>query len=97
MRATHHFIAVSSLLRLNKKEKKFREMHWKYFWSFWFFKKKSKLKEKKKTKTRKLFTGECSQEAKEEQRNLFVFSHKLQLTKLRKKNRKEARKYFWVF
>ena len=53
MSATHHFIAVLSLLRLNKKEKKFKETHGKYFWSFCFFKKQSKLKEEKKNKNEK--------------------------------------------
>jgi hypothetical protein len=45
----------------------------------------SKLKRKGKTKMRKLFTWESSQQAKEEQRNLFVFSLKLQLTKIKRK------------
>jgi hypothetical protein len=75
MRATHHFIAVFSLLRLNQKEKKFRETHWKYFWSFWFFEKKSKLKEKEKNKKRKtIYMGKLPTSKRRTRKSFWVFS-----------------------
>ena len=66
------------ITKTQKKKKKFRETHWKYFWSFWFFFQKGKqIKgEKEKQKREKLFTRESSQQAKEEQGNLFGFSLK---------------------
>jgi hypothetical protein len=76
MRATHHFIAVFSLLRLNKKEKKFRETHKKYFWSFWFFEKKSKLKRRGKTKMRKtIYTGKLPTSKRRARKSFWVFSY----------------------
>jgi hypothetical protein len=62
---------------------------------FLFFVLKAKqTKRKVKTKTRKLFTRESSQQAKEEQGNLFVFSLKLQLTKLRRRTEKKQGNIF---
>ena len=90
MSATPHFIAVLSLLRLNKKENKFRETQWKYFWSFWFFEKQSKLKEKEKQKRENYLHGKAPNKQK---KNKEIFLGFL----LIETGRKEARKYFWVF
>jgi hypothetical protein len=76
MRATHHFIAVFSLLRLNKKKRNSEKHTGNIFGVFGFSKKENttKRKEREKQKQEKLFTRESSQQAKEEQRNLFGFS-----------------------
>ena len=76
MRATHHFIAVFSLLRLNKNKRSSKKRTGNIFGVFGFSKKESKTKrkEREKQKREKLFTRENSQQAKEEQGNLFGFS-----------------------
>ena len=75
MSATHHFIAVLSLLRLNKKEKEIQRNTLEIFLEFLVFRKAKQTKRKRKSKNeKKLFTRESSQQAKEEQGNLFGFS-----------------------
>ena len=58
------------------------------------FREEEQIKEKRKTKTRKLFTRESSQQAKEEQGNLFGFSLILQLIKLQGKTEKKQGNIF---
>jgi hypothetical protein len=72
MRATHHFIAVFSLLRLNKKKRSSKKRTGNIFGVFGFSKKESKTK-KEKQKREKLFTWESSQQAEEEQGKSFWF------------------------
>jgi hypothetical protein len=75
MRATHHFITVFSLLRLNKRKRNSEKHTGNIFGVFGFSKKVGKTKRKgEKQKREKLFTRESSQQAKEEQGNLFGFS-----------------------
>jgi hypothetical protein len=64
---------VFSLVRLNKKKRN-SEKHTEIFFEFLVFLEESKLKKKEKQKREKLFTRESSQQAKEEQGNLFGFS-----------------------
>jgi hypothetical protein len=69
------FIAVFSLLRLNEK-KKFRETNRKYFWSFWFFEKKSELKERGKIKNEKtIYTGKLPTSKRRTRKSFWVFSY----------------------
>ena len=79
------------ITKTQQKEKKFKETHWKYFWSFWFFRKrKAKLKEKEKQKREKLFTRESSQQARRRiEKSFWVFFLILQLTKLERKTEKK--------
>ena len=72
MRATQHFHRGPLLGMTEEKEKEILRNAMKYFWSFWFFLNKQIKGEKQKRE--KLFTGESSQQAKEEQGNLFGFS-----------------------
>ena len=72
MRATQHFHRGLILGKTRiKKEKKFRETHWNIFGVFGFLEQENK---REKQKREKLFTRESSQQAKEEQGNLFGFS-----------------------
>ena len=73
MRATQYFHRGLLLGATQIKTKEIQRNTLKYFWSFQFFSQESIFKEGK-TKTRKLFTRENTQQAKEEQRNLFRFS-----------------------
>ena len=71
MRATQHFHHGLLLGTTRIKEKKFRETHWNIFGVFGFLEQANK---REKQKREKLFTRESSQQAKEEQGNLFGFS-----------------------
>ena len=57
--------------KTQQKEKKFKETHWKYFWSFWFSEKEGKLKRKRKNKNEKNY---LHGKAPNKQKNLFGFS-----------------------
>ena len=70
MRATQHFHCGLLLGTTRIKEKNFRETHWNIFGVFVFL--LQQVNNKKKWE--KLFTRESSQQAKEEQGNLFGFS-----------------------
>jgi hypothetical protein len=95
MRATHHFHRGLLITKTHKKKRKFKETHWKYFWSFWFLKKKSKLKRQEKTKTRKLVTRESSQQAKKRRtrKSFWVFSYTTDLN-LKGKTEKKQEIFF---
>ena len=71
MRATQHFHRglVFGTSRIKRKEIQRNTL--KYFWSFGFLEQANK---REKQKREKLFTRESSQQAKEEQGNLFGFS-----------------------
>ena len=69
MRATQHFHRGLLLGTTRIKEKKFRETHWNIFGAFGFLQQSNN-----KQKREKLFTLESSQQAKEEQENIFGFS-----------------------
>ena len=69
MRATQHFHRGLLLGTTRIKENKFRETHLNIFGIFGFLQQVNK-----KQKRGKLFTWESSQQAKEEEGNLFGFS-----------------------
>jgi hypothetical protein len=62
-----------------------------------FQKEKQTKRKEKKQKRENYLHGKTPNKQKEEQGNIFGFSPILQLIKLRRKNQKEARKYFWIF
>ena len=68
MRATQHFHRGLVLGRTRIKRKEIQRNTLKYFWSFYFLQQANKEK-----KREKLFTRESSQQAKEEQGNIFGF------------------------
>ena len=72
MRVTQHFHHGLVLGMTQQEENKFRETHWNIFGVFGFLKASKQKSEKQKRE--KLFTRENSQQAKEEQGNLFGFS-----------------------
>lgn len=53
MRATHHFIAVFSLLRFNKKKREIQRNTLEIFLEFLVFRKEKQIKEKRKNKNEK--------------------------------------------
>jgi len=72
MRATQHFHRGLLLGITQIKGKEIQRNTLKYFWSFWFSWKKTDKREKQQQE--KLFTRESSQQAREEQGNLFRFA-----------------------
>ena len=76
MSATHHFIAVLSLLRLNKKKRNSEKHTGNIFGVFGFSKKESKTKRKgEKTKTRKtIYTGKLPTRKRRIRKSFWVFS-----------------------
>jgi hypothetical protein len=74
MRATHHFHRGLFNTKTQKEKGNSEKHEGNIFGVFGFYEKKSNLKKRGKTKTRKLFTRESSQQVEEEQGNLFGFS-----------------------
>jgi hypothetical protein len=83
------------ITKTQQKGKKFREAHWKYFWSFWFFKRKSKLKGNKNKNEKNYLHGKAPNKQKKNKEIFLGFL--LIATKERRKSQKETRKYFWIF
>jgi hypothetical protein len=75
MRSTHHFIAVFSLLRLNK-EKRNSEKHTRnIFGVFGFSRRKADSKEKRKNKNEKtIYTGKLPTSKRRTRNSFWVFS-----------------------
>ena len=97
MRATHHFHCGLLITKTQEKEKEIQRNTLEIFLEFLVFREGKQIREKKKTKMRKLFTRENSEQAKEEQGNLFGFSFILQLIKLQGKTEKKQGNIFGIF
>ena len=92
MRASHNFIAVFSLLRLNKKKRSSKKHIGNIFGVFGFFKKEGKTK-REKQKRENYLHGKAPNKQKKNKEIFFGFLI-LQLIKLRRKSQKEARNIF---
>src|SRR3989337_1732464 len=96
MRATDHFIAVFSLLRLNKKKRNSEKHTGNIFGAFGFSKKESKTKrkEREKQKQKNYLHGKAPNKQKKNKEIFLGFLLILQLIKLERKTKKKQDTFF---